>query len=63
MKLERRDRKMGIPQIIVVAWYALSLGVNLANHGKKREDKYSFWSSLIVCVLLFALLKWGGFFE
>ena len=53
---------MGIPQIIVIAWYALALGINLANHGKKRCDKYNFWSSLIVCIVLFTLLKRGGFF-
>ncbi len=54
---------MGVPQITIIVLYALSLGVNLANHGKKRGDKYNFWSSLIVCILLFMLLKSGGFFE
>lgn len=54
---------MGVPQITIIVLYALSLGVNLANHGEKREGKYNFWSSLIVCILLFTLLKSGGFFE
>lgn len=54
---------MGVPQIMIIALYMLSLGINLANHGKEKNDKYNFWSSLLACVLIFALLNWGGFFK
>lgn len=54
---------MGIPQIILSGLYVLSLGANLACHGKERTGKYSFWSSLILMIIIFALLIWGGFYK
>jgi hypothetical protein len=53
---------MGIPQILMIIFYTLNLGVNLAHHGEPSLVKYNFWSSLLVAVVVFALLWWGGFF-
>ena len=53
---------MGIWQIIMVALYALSLGLYLANHGKPKEGKYSFWTALFSTGLQIFILYMGGFF-
>jgi succinate dehydrogenase/fumarate reductase cytochrome b subunit len=53
---------VGIPQIIILSLYILSLGIHLAKHGTKRTGTYSFWGSLVTVIVLFALLYWGGFF-
>jgi uncharacterized membrane protein YoaK (UPF0700 family) len=54
---------MGAPQIIVIALFALSLGVAIAEHGK--EKKYKFNAMLVVLqeAVVTALLIWGGFFN
>lgn len=54
---------MGIPQILMIAIYMLSLGMHLAGHGKPRAGAYNFWSALIATAIVFALLIWGGFFK
>ena len=54
---------MGIPQILIIVWYALGLGVMLALHGKPQTESYSFWKSLFITVVMFALLYWGGFWN
>lgn len=50
------------PQITMVALYALSLGLNLANHGKPRPP-YSFWSAAIATAIEIGILVAGGFFS
>lgn len=54
---------MGIPQIIVIVLYCVSVGVSLANHGKKIDASYSFWVKLFSTAIMIALLTWGGFFK
>lgn len=54
--------KLGIPQIIIVVMYILSLGVSLANHGEVKTSKTSFGSSLLGTIINLGLLYWGGFF-
>ena len=54
--------KIELPQIIVVLMYMLTLGMELAQDGKPKTGTHSFWASLLVIGVLFALLKWGGFF-
>jgi len=54
---------MTIPQILMIAIYMLSLGINLAEHGKPRAGTYNFWSALIATAIAFAILIWGGFFK
>lgn len=54
---------MGAPQIIVIVLYALSLGINMARHGKPRKDKYSLPQAIFGTIIMFGLLIWGGFFN
>ena len=53
---------MGIWQIIWLGLMMLSLGVNLAQHGKPKTGVHSFWSALIGFGIQFAILYYGGFF-
>ena len=53
---------MGIPQIIMIVMLALVLFVNVANHNKPREGKYSAWEALVSTAIEISLLTWGGFF-
>jgi len=53
---------MGAPQIILIALYALSLGLHLAKHGERHIGRYNFFITLISCTIEMLLLKWGGFF-
>lgn len=48
-----------IPIVILGVLSSMSLGLNLALHGKKRETKYNFWWDLISSVLLWGLLYWA----
>ena len=58
----RTQMNIGIPQIILIAWYVLSLGVTLAKHGEPRDGKYNFLTNLIITAIVFLILWWGGFF-
>lgn len=53
---------VGIPQIIVIAIYAICLGVSLADDGKTKMKEESFLGSLIAEGIMLGLLWWGGFF-
>ena len=53
---------MGIPQIIMIVMLALVLFINIANHNKPREGKYSAWQALVSIAIQISLLAWGGFF-
>lgn len=53
---------MGIPQIIIIVLYAMTLLVSAHEHGKPREGKTNFWISLLGVAIIFGLLIWGGFF-
>jgi hypothetical protein len=54
---------MQLPQIIMIALLAMSLGVYLANHGKPKTGEYNFWVGVIATAIQTALLVWGGFFN
>lgn len=54
--------KLGIPQIIILAIYLLSLGASLANHGNEKISKTNFGEHLIIVMINLGLLYWGGFF-
>lgn len=36
--------------------YAMNLGIVLSRNGKPREDKYSFFTSLISCLIVVGLI-------
>lgn len=54
---------MRAPQIIMIALFAINLCLNAYLHGKPREGKYSFWTTLIGQAMKVGLLLWGGFFS
>mgnify|MGYP003637492735 FL=1 len=51
-----------IPQMIVILLMTFSLGLSIAEHGKKRKRENG-WASLIGYLLWAVLLQWGGFFD
>ena len=53
---------MGIPQIIIIVLYSLSLGIAMVKHGEPMTGRHSFPLSLCSVAALMALLWWGGFF-
>ena len=53
---------MYLPQILLIALYATSLGVHIAKHGEPKEGTYKLWPALTSCAIIFGLLIWGGFF-
>lgn len=52
---------MGIPQLLLLVMYTLSLGIALAENGKKRE--VNVLHSVIAYAITLTLLVWGGFFN
>ncbi len=54
---------MGIPQILILALYMLSLGVELAKHGETKVMKYDFGGKMLATMIVIGLLIWGGFFK
>ena len=52
----------GIPQILVLMLYLLSVGISIANHGKPKQGTESAVISAIAATIILALLYWGGFF-
>ena len=53
---------MGVPQIIIIVLYAITLLLSSHSHGKPYEHNQNFWVSLLGVAIMFALLIWGGFF-
>lgn len=53
---------MHIPQLIILALYAINFGITLAKSGEPLEGTYNPVSTFITTILIIGLLKWGGFF-
>lgn len=53
----------GVPQIIILVLYVLTIGISLAEHGKEKKGKESFFTTAIGVSIQMALLYWGGFFS
>lgn len=53
---------MGVPQILVIAMYAVSLLIYANEHGKRKTGKTNFWTGLVGTAIQVGLLVWGGFF-
>ena len=47
---------MNIYFLIICVMYLLRLGVALAEHGKEREGRYSFWATLIASLIGITLI-------
>lgn len=52
-----------IASIIILVFYAISLGISLANHGKEKEGKENFWTSLISVSIMLYLMYLAGTFN
>lgn len=50
------------PQITMIILLAVSLGINLANDGKPKDEKYSFGITVISTIIQVFILKAEGFF-
>ena len=53
---------MGVPQVIVIVLYAITLLLSAYEQGKPYEYNKNFWGSLIGVAIVFGLLIWGEFF-
>lgn len=53
---------MGIPQILMIILFSMSIGMSAVEHGKPKTGNNSVWSSVIGVAIEVALLWWGGFF-
>ena len=51
-----------LPQMIVLALMFTGLGMDIANHGKRRS-KENAWATLVAVIIQLSLYYWGGFFS
>ena len=54
--------KYGIPQIIMIVIMGIGLGIALVKDGERKDEKYSFWVTVISTAIQCWILKAGGFF-
>ena len=54
---------MKAPQIIMIALWALSLGVTMSKNGEPRTDNHNVGWSLVTLAIYATLLWWGGFWS
>jgi hypothetical protein len=52
----------GIPQIIILGFMFISLGIHIAKHGEPKLTKYHFVADFISSAITCGILYWGGFF-
>jgi len=52
---------MGIPQIIVLLLFFVSLLIEANKHGEFKEGRHNVFTELISVTLFTLLLYWGGF--
>lgn len=52
-----------IPQIIMILFIGLGVGIAIVEHGKPKTGNNNVWLSLISTAILLGLLIWGGFFN
>lgn len=53
---------MGTPQIILLLFFGMELGIGLIMHNKPYQTKFSFWKASGEVIFLGGLLWWGHFF-
>jgi hypothetical protein len=54
---------MHLPQVLLLVFLALDIGVVLAKHGQPRKENYNLFVTVISHAIMVALLIWGGFFD
>lgn len=50
------------PQYVMAAIYLIQIGIHLAKNGEPMEGSYSFATAVITTVIVFVILKAGGFY-
>lgn len=53
---------MGLPQLLLLGFYGIKLGINMSDHNKVKTVRVNFWTSLAHAAIITILLWWGGFF-
>lgn len=53
----------GIPQIIVIALYAMSVGITVAEVADGKRPQKDMVNRIIATAVMIGLLWWGGFFS
>lgn len=54
---------MSAPQVVLVAVFALGVGIAIADHGKPKTGTNNAWATIIGTAITAALLWWGGFWS
>jgi len=54
---------MGLPQFILIIFYAVGILITSNLHGEPKEGHYNIFESLISVSIVFILLIWGGYFS
>ena len=52
-----------VATIILLAILFINLGIELANHGKPRGGKHSFWGKLVAVIINLLLFYYAGLFD
>ena len=50
------------PQYVIAVIYLINIGIHLALNGEPMRGEYNFIEALIITVIVFVILKSGGFF-
>lgn len=54
---------MGVWQIVIVVFYAMGLGIGIAEHGKEKKGKNNVIYVIISLIINLTILYKGGFFN
>ena len=49
-------------KVTIIVLMTMGVGIHLAKHGERRDDKYNFWSALFGAGVNLLLLWGAGFF-
>lgn len=52
-----------IASILIIVFYAISLGVSLARYGKQKEGKENFWITLLSASIMIFLMYFSRTFD
>lgn len=54
---------MGIPQILMIIMYSMSLAVSMCKHGKIETKTENVGSTIFAIVIQASILYFGGFWD
>lgn len=54
---------MGWPQIVIIVLLLTDTLLGIIMHGERRRGEHNFFVELIMNLILFLILKSGGFFD